>query len=287
MNASVECCVHPGIWLPRPWVPERLDEVARRAQEAGYTKVVVPLHDLSEIEPSTIAEVFAKHGLQAVNSIGQTPEADVSSDDPGIRDRGVERLRRAASFAQEMGSHHLGGVIYSSLGHADRAVSEDRFTRTAVVVGRLAEELAELDVQLVCEIVNRYETALLNTAAQGARFIDIAGSENLKLHLDAFHMNIEEEDMLAAIDTAMPYLAYLELSQNSRNGVSDGSTDLSGLVAHAWRVGFRGTYGVEAFSAGVLTDGGRLAVWRDVFGPNNRIAEEARCLIARSIEAVA
>lgn len=279
-DGAIIPCLHPGVWLPQPWDQSRALEVARRSSQLGYQRVVVPLHNLDEVDPSEVRKVFSLAGVEAINSIGQTPTADVSSDDSELRRRGVERLRKAASAAHAMGSRHLGGVVYGCLG-SKRHLDAKQFQRTARVLGEVADEIASLGVRLVCEVVNRYETPMLNTAAQAVSFVEQAQSENIGIHLDTFHMNIEETDLMAAVEHALPHLWYLELSQNSRNGVSDGLLDLAELLDKAVGLGYRGLVGVESFSAAVSDEHTqeRLSIWRDVFQSGNSIAEEAIALM--------
>lgn len=272
-----EFCVHPGIWLGRAWEAERGEELAARAASVGFDRLIVPLHDLSVVDVAAITASLTRHGLTAANTIGQLVDADISSDDARVREAGRDRLRAAAAVAADMGSNHLGGVIYGPIGDKRGPVTRERFVRTAGILGELAEEFHEVGLQLACEVVNRYETPLLNTAEQAMAFVEQSGSERLKIHLDTFHMNIEETDIVAAIAMALPRLAYLELSQNSRNGVSTGLLDLGSAVRAALDRGFSGILGVEAFSATILDQPirERLSIWREHFPVDNTIAEDA------------
>jgi D-psicose/D-tagatose/L-ribulose 3-epimerase len=132
-------------------------------------------------------------------------------------------------------------------------------------------------VRVVCEIVNRYETAMMNTATRGMEFAALSGSEHLLLHLDTFHMNIEERDPLTAVRIALPRLAYLEIGQNDRGELRGGRIDLQAFVRDAVHAGYRGRWGVEAFSASVLSPSvaQALAIWRTTFGERNDIAVDA------------
>ncbi len=66
-------------------------------------------------------------------------------------------------------------------------------------VSRAAPQAEATGVLLAIEPINRYETFLVNTAEEGLRFISETGSDMVKLHLDSFHMNIEESDLAEAI----------------------------------------------------------------------------------------
>ena len=64
---------------------------------------------------------------------------------------------------------------------------------------RVAEIAARNDIILGLEVVNRYETNILNTASQGVEMCKRIGAPNVRVHLDVYHMNIEELDIQQAI----------------------------------------------------------------------------------------
>ncbi len=71
-------------------------------------------------------------------------------------------------------------------------------------------------------MVNRFETNLLNTTAQGLKFIGETGSSHVRLHLDTFHMNIEEANPAAAIRLAGDKLGYFHIGESNRGYLGDG-----------------------------------------------------------------
>jgi D-psicose/D-tagatose/L-ribulose 3-epimerase len=107
------------------------------------------------------------------------------------------------------------------------------------------------------------------------------GSDNVRLHLDTFHMNIEETDPLAAIEQALPHLAYFELDQNHRGRPDRGAIDFTPLLAALFRANYPGLIGVEAFSSRVT---GRdvaaiIGIWRDMFEDGNEVARAGASII--------
>ena len=73
-----------------------------------------------------------------------------------------------------------------------------------------------------CEVVNRFEQYLLNTAEEAVAFMQRLDSPNAKILLDTFHMNIEEDDMVEAIRTAGPYLGHFHTGENNRRTPGTG-----------------------------------------------------------------
>ena len=273
---TLDFALHPGVAMSG-WDPHRADAVLRTASELGYRQVIVPLRGFESLDSDEIRDAFERHGVQPMTAGNQLPGADLSSDDAMVRNAGIERLRGMIEFTERIGGDQISGVLYGVLGHAPAPVSEKRFARTASILGQIADDAHGRGVRVVCEIVNRYETALMNTAVRGMEFTALSGSQHLHLHLDTFHMNIEERDPVEAVRTALPRLAFLEIGQNDRGALRGGGIDLPAFVASAVRLGYRGRFGVEAFSSDVLAPpvAQALAIWRSTFDEHNDIAADA------------
>lgn len=226
----VRTSIHPAAWIPR-WTNANAPVALEHASHLGFDHVVVPLRRFEDIDPPFIAKTFAGFGMTPVNAAGQTPDADVSSADVDTRKRGLERLRHAVRLARDMGSTHVGGVLYSALRKFECPATPEDLRRSAAAISQIGEEARTAGVRIALEIVNRYETNLINTVGQGLDFLDAVDCDNVNLHLDTFHMNVEEADMLTAIRAAGPRLAYFELDQNHRGMMSPGLIDLPPLLA--------------------------------------------------------
>ena len=100
------------------------------------------------------------------------------------------------------------------------------------------------------EALNRYESHLLNTAAQAAEFVEQVGMSNVGILLDAYHMNIEEADPAAAIREAGDRLFLLHVADSNREAVGRGHTDFLALMRALRRIEYRGDVVVECTAAG-------------------------------------
>jgi D-psicose/D-tagatose/L-ribulose 3-epimerase len=274
--------IHSFCWISG-WGPDSAEFVAPRAASAGFNHVVVPLRDHSVIDPDAIARTFDRYGITAVVSANQLPDADISSLDPTIRQRGMERHRASFRLARDMGAIHAGGITYSLFGKADRPTSDESRRYSADALGALAEEAKPMGFRVAMEILNRYETNMLNTVDQGLAFLKMAGSDNLYLHLDTFHMNIEEVDMMEALKKALPHLAYFELDQNDRGLLDRGLIDFQPMLAYLKDSGYDKLIGVEAFSNAVsgpdIVRG--VSAWRDLFKSGDEVAASAARVLSR------
>lgn len=278
-----DLAINPGVWMTG-WQAHLAPAMVDRIAAVGYRRVVVVLRDPHTFDAGGIRNLLESRGLRAMTNANQIPAEDISSDDAEVRGRGIARLRRAVELSVELGSDRLTGVLYGVLGKAAGPTSRVGFDRTAKILGDLADEAAASGVGLLVEVVNRYETSMVNTARQALDFVASSGSERLGVHLDVFHMNIEEDDMVAAVEEALPRLGYLELEQNHRGELRRGHIPLPELVLGVIEAGYHGRFGLEAFTVSALAPDHAtgLAVWRDVLDSDTRVAEDAFSLLSKA-----
>jgi D-psicose/D-tagatose/L-ribulose 3-epimerase len=281
---ALQMALNLGVWTSG-WDLQTLPALLDRAAGLDYTHVVVPVRTVETLSTEQVAGCFQASGVAPLCSGSVQPDVDISSDEPEVRSAGERRLATMTAVARDIGADQLGGVLYGPLG-ARGPVTPERFLRTAELLGTAAERAGADGVQIAFEVLNRYETAIVNTVDQAMALIAAGGSSNLKIHLDTFHMNIEESDIVAATVRAVPHLAYLELEQNNRGGYDQGSLPLEAIVEAAFAAGYAGKVGIEAFSSTVMepATAAKLSVWRPMFGADDPLAEDAIRLVRRAYD---
>ncbi|MGO2113151.1 MAG: sugar phosphate isomerase/epimerase family protein, partial [Pseudoclavibacter sp.] len=217
----------------------------------------------------------------AIPIAGQTPDADVSSPAAEVRRRGADTLRAMLDLTVRLGGDQLNGVPYGLFEAPAGPVGDDRMRWAADEVGRVADEAADAGVVMTFEVLNRYETAAINTAAQAIAFVEAAGSTNLRVHLDSFHLAVEEPDAAGAVRAAAPLLGYLELGDSGRGGFAAGAAHVRSVLAAALDEGYRGRVGVEAFSRSILPEAAadHLKIWRRPFDDGAALFADAARVI--------
>jgi D-psicose/D-tagatose/L-ribulose 3-epimerase len=271
----MSCLVNVIIGDPSPAeLPGMLDALV----ELGYTFVVLPPLDPAATEVAWIRGLCAERSLLPITMCGgMAPESQVGSANADERAAGAAGLRALVDFAVALGSPQLNGVPYGVFGHPMAPTPPDYFARAAREVGAVADFAHEHGVTMTFEVLNRYETSVVNTAAQAMDFVAKSESDHLMIHLDTFHMAIEEADMFAAIDLALPRLGYLELGQSGRGMLSTGIVDNAAVVRHVVAAGYAGPIGVEAFSRSILPSfvSDALAIWREPYTAGRDLAADA------------
>jgi D-psicose/D-tagatose/L-ribulose 3-epimerase len=286
--------VHAGVW-GFDWSPAAAERAIAGAAAAGYDVMEIPAVDLhgGAVTDGTVLDgagtrrLLERHGIDATVSLALSFDDDITSTDAATAARGEHRLNDAVKFAAEIGAPFLGGVIFSAMGRYLHAASEAGRDSSLAVLRRVAALAAADGIVLGVEYVNRYESNLLNTAAQTVRFLDDLGADNVVLHLDTFHAHVEEVDLPTAIAAAGDRLGYLHASESHRGRLGTGATDWPALCRALLAADFAGTVTVETFSSAVLTadESADIGLWRPMWSDPDALAAEARAFLHNQLAA--
>jgi D-psicose/D-tagatose/L-ribulose 3-epimerase len=280
--------VHALVWVGDT-LRDSVELAARRTVECGFDLLELSLHDLDRLDVAHAKDTLVRSGLQVACSRGLAFDADVSSEDAAVVERGAKLLLASLMATANLGARVLTGALYSALGKYGRPAS-DRGRRNAVAVLRdLAKEAAGRDVVLGLEICNRYETNVINTARQALALADDIGEENVVIHLDTYHMNIEEDDLVRPVHEVGDRLGYVHIGESHRGTLGSGHIDFTAFFHALADIGYRGPVTFESFSSAVVAPGlsNDLAIWRDLWTDGGGIARHARLFIAAQLEAAA
>ncbi|MEN9676244.1 MAG: hypothetical protein RIS76_2140, partial [Verrucomicrobiota bacterium] len=102
-----------------------------------------------------------------------------------------------------------------------------------------------LDVPLLYEPLNRYETNLFSTVADSLAFLSTLRTHNVKLLVDLFHANIEERDLAAALRLAGPAVGHVHFADSNRQAIGFGHTDIAACVQALKDIGYDGYVSAE------------------------------------------
>lgn len=178
--------------------------------------------ELDAGEIRRLRRLAADNRLDMLFCLAYPEGIDMRSGDPEIRRAAVEYLKKGIRAAKELGGLELGGVLYSDwpacyqgdmLTRQERA---DRRQRSLDCLRQAMETADALEMPVNLEVINRYEGYTINTVAEGLSLCDEIGSKYCGLLLDVFHMNIEEDDLCAAIRSAAGRIGHFHVSEPSR-----------------------------------------------------------------------
>jgi D-psicose/D-tagatose/L-ribulose 3-epimerase len=135
--------------------------------------------------------------------------------------------------------------------------------------------------------VNRYESNVLNTASQGVELCKRIGAPNVKVHLDTYHMNMEESDMATAVRETGDYLGYFHTGDSHRGYLGSGSIDFVQVFRGLVFSGFQGPITFESFSSRVVEQPleGILGIRRNLWEDGHDLASHALMYTRAQIKA--
>ena len=268
--------VHALVW-EAGWSHEECARAIARSAEVGYDYIEAPALDPSLIDPDFTRRQLEKHGIGINFSLGLDFASDISSGDREKGRRGKAKLEEAIAVCRDCGSWYVGGILHSAFGKYTTPTTAAGVAQSADILRQVAETAVRSGITLALEVVNRYESNVLNTAAQGVEMCSRIGAPNVKVHLDVYHMNIEESDIPAAILETGDYLGYFHTGDSHRGYMGSGTIDLAGVFRALVRSGYEGPITLESFSSRVVGQPleGILGIWRNLWEDGYDLASHA------------
>jgi D-psicose/D-tagatose/L-ribulose 3-epimerase len=267
--------------------PEAIATAVAATAAAGYDLLELSLHDAKNIDTPAARAALADAGLGVACSRGLAFDADVSSTDPAVVERGAALLADSLRVTRELGGEILTGALYSALGKYSAPLTAPGRANVVAVLAELAREAAGHGMSLGLEICNRYETHVINTARDALALADDIGEPNVMIHLDTYHMNIEETDLVRPVHEVGERLGYVHIGENHRGYLGSGHLDFGGFFHALADIDYSGPITFESFSSAVVSPGlsADLAIWRNLWSDGADLAAHARQFIAGQLVA--
>src|SRR5262249_37634733 len=137
---------------------------------------------------------------------------------------------------------------------------------------------------IALEPVNRFETDFINTCEQGLAMIHDVGSPALKLHLDTFHMNIEEKDPAASIRQAGRYLGHVHGCGCDRGTPGNDHIDWNSIAAALKKINYQGDVVIESFPSNVEVIARAASIWRQLEPTRDEIAYKGLQFLKKALK---
>jgi D-psicose/D-tagatose/L-ribulose 3-epimerase len=241
----------------------------------GFDSVEIPIESPAHIDPHRVKAALDKSGLACgCVSACLGPERDL---------RGNSRQQQTAlkymmALLDQMVALEcpaLSGPVYSSVGRADAAPSAEHKRQWRTVVKHLKTLSAcagDKGKKICLEPLNRFETDFINTVDQALNLVADVGSPHLLLHLDTFHMNIEEKSQTAAIRKAGKSLGHFHACGSDRGTPGNDHIDWTGIAAALKDIGYDKDVVIESFTKDVQVIARAAAIWRKIEPTRDEIA---------------
>lgn len=270
--------IHAYAWCSQ-WSNDTLHLIDQVAS-LGLDFIEIPLMCLDTFDAAAVRERLQTVGIGAVTSTVLLEGKDITSDDPAVRASGVDYLTACVEATHAIGATSFSGVIFAQ--HArtlSRRPEARHWQYSADSLRKVARRARELGVTIGIEPVNRYETFLINTCEQALELKAMIGADNVRIHLDTYHMNIEEKSFYAATRRAGKDLVHYHLCENDRGIPGTGLVDWDGIFRGLAEIGYTGNAALESFVD--CTDNMNTWVWRQLAPDGNTLLREGVDFIRR------
>ena len=259
-----------------------------KTKEAGFDLFEIPLMDPYGLDIAATKKLLSEYDLAATASLGLNERTDISSEDPQIVAAGEEFLGKSLEVLSDVGATFLVGVIYSAMKKYSEPASARGRQNSVEAIARLAARGQELGVRMSVEVVNRYESNVLNTGRQALAFVKDVGHENVSVHLDTYHMNIEEPDMFSPVLACADRLGYVHIGESHRGYLGSGTVDFDSFFRGLAQIGYDGPVVFESFSSAVVHEdlSHMLAIWRNLWSDSEDLAAHANAFIRNQLRSV-
>lgn len=252
--------VHTSMWTMH-WDRAGAERTIPAAAAYKMDFIEIALLDTSVVDAQHTHDLLTKHNMRAVCSLG-LPQENWASVNP---DGAIEHLIDAMNMTKAMGAEALSGVTYGGIGERTGVPpTQTEYDNIARALEAAAKHAKNLGIDFGIEPVNRYENHLINTGWQAKDMIEKVGADNIFIHLDTYHMNIEEKGAGNGILDAREHLRYIHLSESDRGTPGEGTCDWDEIYATLAAIGFKGGLAMESFINMPPQVGYGLAIWRPV-----------------------
>ncbi len=252
----------------------------------GFQTVEIPVEDPSHIDPAHVKRELDQHALVCGSVCACMGPGRDFRGTPDEQKTAMDYCRALLDQMVILDCPSLIGPVYSVVGKADAVEPAQQKQEWTLAVSNLKElaKYAEARGRQICiEPLNRFETDFLNTCDQGLRLIKAVGSKAVKLHLDTFHMNIEEKFQGPAIRRAGKLLGHFHACGSDRGTPGNDHIDWKPITAALKAIKYNGDVVIESFTTDVKVIARAAAIWRKMEPTRDEIAVKGLKFLKRTL----
>jgi D-psicose/D-tagatose/L-ribulose 3-epimerase len=271
------------IWTS-PFASARDLALIPKVKAMGFDVFEIAVEDPALVDIPVVKVALAENGLDVIVCGVFGPDRDLSSADATVRDNARQYLRWCIDAAQALGSPLVCGPMYASVGKTHpESEDEIRAERERSIRGlrEMAAYTGDRGIRLAIEPLNRFENDLINTTAQALEYLDEVGSPYAGVHLDSFHMHLEEKDSAAAIRLAGQRLYHIHACENDRGIPGSGQVAWSGIFGALKGIGYDGAITIESFTPENKSIARAVCIWRQIAPDQDSIARDGLAFLRR------
>lgn len=230
-------------------------------KEMGYASVELPVFATDALAIPAVQRALQAQELAC--TVSTALPADVNLIDPARRAAGVTYLQQIITVAAKVGATVVCGPLAAQVGERrGRGYTQAEWDSCVTGLQAAGKIAADHGVVLALEPLNRFETFVVNTVADGVRLVTEVDQPAVGLLLDTFHMHIEEKSSAAAIRHAGRHIKHFHASENDRGTVGTGQVAWPAVFGALRDIDYQGQIVVESFGHAIAELAGAACVWR-------------------------
>lgn len=260
-----------------------------KIREMGFDLVEIPVEDPDLIDGNLVKQALRDHGLGAVVCGAFGPTKDLTHEDVAVHEHCFRYLEKCFELCNLWEVDFMAGPMYAAVGKARMVPEEQRKREWELAVRNIQKVCvmaAKSGLSIALEPLNRFESDMINTAADVMRFIGDVNHNNAKVLLDGFHMTIEERDMAQAIKTVGDKLIHVQVSENHRGIPGTGLTPWKDLANGLKSIDYKGAIVIESFTPEIKELAGAVCIWKNMAASQDEFAVEGIGFLKRTFAGV-
>jgi len=233
----------------------------------GYDAVEIPVEYPELIDSNTVKNALDENGLHPVVCGAFGPTRDLTHDDSAVHEVCFDYIRKCFALCNAWDATFLAGPMYSAVGKARMVSAEQRkveWHRAVENIQKVCAMAKQHGLMIALEPLNRFESDLINTAADVMRLIEDVNHDAARVLLDGFHMAIEEQNLEAAICLAGDKLIHVQVSENYRGTPGTGQTPWQSFKSGLEKVNYNGVVSIESFTPEIKELAGAVCIWKNL-----------------------
>jgi len=251
------------LWTDSPHADEHR-AIFEKIKGWGYDGVEIPIDSVDGTNVRAISkQLDALHLQRTTISALDAAVADPSSRDPSLRRAAVSAMKNYVEKTRDIGADLLSGPLFQGLGKfTGQAPQLDEWKYAVETIREVGEFAQTLNVKIALEVLNRFEMYIVNTVADGARFVRDVGLSHVGLLADTHHGNIEESNTARAWESVAEHIFHVHISENHRGVPGSGHAIPKEIFEVLKAISYNGWVTIEAFGQTVPGLMSRLHLWR-------------------------
>ena len=260
------------------YTDEHVKSLTGRFRELGFDGVEIALGQKGDIDYKNTVKTFKANDLVCSSVCGLFGEdRDLRGPKKEFIEGGLSYIKDCLEACVDLDCNLFVGPVYSSVGRAGMVTENEKKVQWDTVVenlGKACKWAEKYGVFIAVEPLNRFETDFINICKDAVRMIKDVGSNMLKVHLDTFHMSIEEKSSAMAVLDAGDLLYLLHASENDRGAAGTGQVHWKSIADALRRINYDKWVVIESFTPENKVIAKAASIWRQTEKSDFILAEK-------------